>query len=705
MSDDALADMPQRPNLPAGPLSSDVHPQVFVSHASQDATLANAIVDALEHNGIRCWIAPRNIVPGAPYAEGIIYAINESNIMLLLLSASAIASSHVRKEVERASSKRRTIITVRIDSALLTASLEYFLSESQWVDFVAPGNKATIKHVVDAIRARLLMPPDAAWGDASRPSTPRTIARSTLPKTRAVGVAVSLLLIVAAAFAVIKFSPWQIDTVKATSVPAVAEPPKVAAAPFKPPPHSIAVLPFVNISGDPTQDYFSDGVTEELLNALARLDKLKVVARTSSFMFKGQNIDIATIARRLNVGTILEGSVRKAGTTVRITVQLIDTESGFHLWSETYDRQLTDILKVQTNVATTVAHRLQISLSNDEPAKLEVGGTNNPEAYEAYLRGRDRYANSDIVADRLQSALTEFNRAVNLDPNYAQAQAWRAMTLNSISIWADNNARGDALGSAKKAVALAPGLGITHLALAEVYAYGQLDFVRAAPEFASALSHTPGSVDVLIAFASFAGRLGESDRAIAAAHRAVDLDPESFDAHLALGQALSSARRYEDALAEFHKAQSIQPKSDYIIGQVVESLLASGQFKEARVLCQSDAFPSAGPWPSLRQYCLAMAYHGLGLKKEAVNALKALEAGPFRFSLVTAGVYAQWGDAASALKILEKMAEEEYSPEFQGLHSAWELDPIRNEPRFKFLESKMNFPLAISTLSEQSIRN
>jgi TolB-like protein/tetratricopeptide (TPR) repeat protein len=704
MPDDSIADMPQRPGLPTGP-SSDVRPQVFISHASQDATLANAVVEALEHYGIGCWIAPRNIIPGAPYAEGIIYAINECDVMLLLLSASAIASSHVRKEVERASSKRRTIITVRIDSASLTASLEYFLSESQWVDFVAPGDRAAIGHLVDAIRARLLMPPGAASGEASGFATPLTLARSSWPKTRVVGFAVSLLLMVGAAFAVIKYRPWQIDTVKATSVPAFVEPPKTAAAPFAPPPHSIAVLPFVNISGDPAQDYFSDGVTEELLNALARLNKLKVVARTSSFMFKGQNIDVATIARRLNVGTILEGSVRKAGATVRITVQLIDANSGFHLWSETYDRQLTDILKVQTDVATTVARRLQISLSSDAPAKLELGGTNNPKAYEAYLRGRDKFTNSDIVADRLQSALTEFNRAVKLDPNYAQAQAWRAMTLNSISMWADNSARADALESAKKAVALAPDLGITHLALAKVYAYGQLDFVKAAPEFANALSLAPGNVDVLIDFAFFAGTLGESDRAVAAAHQAVDLDPESFDAHLALGQALSSARRYGDALAAFHKAQSIQPKSNYIIGQLLYSLLASGQFKEARVLCESDTFPGAGPWPSMRQYCLAMAYHGLGRQKEAENAFKQFEAGPFHLSLATAGIYAQWGDAASALEILEKMAQDGYSPELQELHNAWELDPIRGEPRFKALESKMNFPLAISTLSERSIRN
>src|SRR6202453_3889409 len=158
-------------------------------------------------------------------------------------------------------------------------------------------------------------------------------------------------------------------------------------AAFKPPVHSVAVLPFTNLSGDPTQDYFSDGVSEELINALSHVEALQVSARTSSFSFKGKNADIAAIARKLNVAAILEGSIRRSGNTVRITAQLVNTVNGYHIWSQSYDRELRDILTLQTDIATTVAQELQVKLLGDEAAKIEVGSTRNPDAYDAYLRG------------------------------------------------------------------------------------------------------------------------------------------------------------------------------------------------------------------------------------------------------------------------------------------------------------------------------
>ena len=158
---------------------------------------------------------------------------------------------------------------------------------------------------------------------------------------------------------------------------------------FAPPPHSIAVLPFVNMSGDKEQEYFSDGLTEELLNSLARINELQVAARTSAFYFKGKDTDIGTIARKLNVAAVLEGSVRRSGHTVRITAQLINAVTGFHLWSETYDRDLGDVLKLQTEIATAVASALKVTLLGDVAARIELGGTHNPAAFDAYLRGSE----------------------------------------------------------------------------------------------------------------------------------------------------------------------------------------------------------------------------------------------------------------------------------------------------------------------------
>src|SRR5262249_946435 len=155
---------------------------------------------------------------------------------------------------------------------------------------------------------------------------------------------------------------------------------------FNPPAHSIAVLPFVNISGDQEQEYFSEGLTEELLNSLSRINELQVAARTSSFSFQGEHPDIATVAHKLNVGAVLEGSVRRATNTVRITAQLVNGITGFHLWSQTYDRDLRDVLKLQTEIATAVADALQVTLLSDIAQKIELGGTQNPPAFDAYLR-------------------------------------------------------------------------------------------------------------------------------------------------------------------------------------------------------------------------------------------------------------------------------------------------------------------------------
>ena len=263
----------------------------------------------------------------------------------------------------------------------------------------------------------------------------------------------------------------------------------IAAAPavaFNPPPHSIAVLPFVNMSGDAKQEYFADGITEELLNALSRLSDLQVMARTSSFSFKDKDLDVSVIAHKLNVGAILEGSVRRAGNTVRITVQLINAVNGFHMWSQTYDRNLSDILKLQSDVAIAVAKQLEVKLVGDEASKVGVGGTNNPGAYDSFLRGEQLLSRQEKDADRA-AELTAFDRAIALDPNYAAPYASRTLVLLNIANATTNprtreQLRHQALATAQHAVTLAPEYGAAHLALG-IALLRSLEFIEAAPEF------------------------------------------------------------------------------------------------------------------------------------------------------------------------------------------------------------------------------
>jgi serine/threonine-protein kinase len=470
--------------------------------------------------------------------------------------------------------------------------------------------------------------------------------------------------------------------------------PAVAAVTFAPPAHSIAVLPFVNMSGDAKQEYFSDGISEELLNALSRLNELQVAARTSSFSFKGQNVDISTIARKLNVGSVLEGSVRRAGNTVRITAQLINAVSGFHMWSQTYDRNVTDILKVQTEVATSVAKQLEVQLAANEVARIELGGTNNVQAYDAYLRGAQLLAGLDPDESVLRAALAEFERAISLDPEYAAAYAQRARTLDYMSIFVASptgrpGLRRQAREAAERAVALSPEFGEAHLELAQVRAYGLLDFRGALPEFDHALALAPGSARVQRAFAGFASSLGHFEQATIAAGRAIRLDPRNAESYAEMAQVNYDARQYGEALIAFQHVKALGPRSHYIEGWIIMSLIASGQIERARQDCEALLTPLD---QDDRHYCLALVYHALGRQGDGERELEKLRGIDEDHSAYTcATIYAQWGNKAEALRWLAK-AEQLLGPGLQSLRVNWTLDPIRNAPEFKAIEARMNFP-------------
>jgi len=339
---------------------------------------------------------------------------------------------------------------------------------------------------------------------------------------------------------------------KTLAVPAAPSPASSVAA-FAPPPHSIAVLPFVNLSGDKEQEYFSDGLTEELLNSLAEIDGLQVAARTSSFSFI-EHPDIATVAHKLNVGAVLEGSVRHSGRTVRITAQLINAVTGFHLWSKTYDRDLGDVLKLQTEIASAVASALKVTLLGDVAAKVELGGTRNPAAFDAYLRGAKADSSIRDTKD-LPAAIAAYTEAIRLDPHYALAFAARSIALSYVAgdaatPGAMREGYDKAQADAHQALALAPDLAQAHLASAYV-SDQNLDFTQASEAYERAVVLAPGSAQALRLSGRFAALMGHFDAGIATARRAVVLDPLARESHARLGQALYAARRYEEAVAAF----------------------------------------------------------------------------------------------------------------------------------------------------------
>jgi TolB-like protein/Tfp pilus assembly protein PilF len=687
---------------------SDSAGKAFISYASQDAAIANALCDSLERAGISCWLAPRDVRPGDFYADAIIQAITACEVLILLLSRAAIDSPHVLREVERASSKRRPIITLRTDGATLPPSLEYFLSVSQWLDFSGGPVEHQFSKLIEALRSRRSAAATVQAAPGGIGGTSGTSGHQAKRNRRTFLVAVAALIAATLVyFAADKIwlskraangPPASTQTNLPATPPLAAVPPSnpaPATAAFTPPPHSIAVLPFVNMSGDPRQDYFSDGVTEELLNSLSRLDELQVVARTSSFLYKGQNVDIPTIAHKLNVGAILEGSVRRAGNTIRITAQLINTVTGFHMWSETYDRQANDILKIQTEVATAVAHQLEVRLTEEDAVELQaLGGTKDPKAYDAYLRGEQLRAIGDMKESDARGALAAFDQAIALDPHFALAYRGRSSALGDIAIFFARPNERPALRqrsreAAERAVALAPQLGETHLALGELLAFNLLDYGDAAPEFERALTLAPGNARVQLGFAGFSAQLGHFDRAVAAARRGVNLDPQNVWAHITLAQVLYLSRRYAEAQAALVDARVLSPGSEFISALVRAVRLQAGEVDQVRQGCESPSTPMK---EGSRHECLAKSYHLLGRQADAQRELdkwKTLAGDDDAFDY--AELYAQWGDKASALHWLAK-SEQQRDPAFMALKVDPQLDPIRDDPEFKAILARMKFP-------------
>jgi len=465
--------------------------------------------------------------------------------------------------------------------------------------------------------------------------------------------------------------------------------PTLAAATFNPPPHSIAVLPFVNISGDKEQEYFSDGLTEELLNSLSRINELQVAARTSSFSFQGEHPDIATVGHKLNVASVLEGSVRRSGRTIRVTAQLIDAVTGFHLWSDSYDRDQGDVLQLQTDIANAVSNALRITLLGDVAAKIEVGGTRNPAAFDAYLRGARTYGAWHTPEDQ-QSAIAEFTDAIRRDPDYALAFAARSTVLGE---YASHFAQGATIkaafnraeADARKAIALAPGLAEAYLALAYVFAEGSHDFMQANREYEHAQMLAPGNARVLRDFGRFAVLMGHTEPGLAALRRAVVLDPLNHTFHVKLADALLFSHRYDEAIAAFQGALALDPVDSLAYADRGLAYYGLGDLHSARMSCEIKTDEQS-------QVCLAVIYDKLGRHPEAQAVLSRLQVSRGDdVAYQNAEVYAQWGDPLRSLQWLDT-AVRLRDPGLVLLKGDPLLDPLRQNPRFQAIERALKFP-------------
>lgn len=457
-----------------------------------------------------------------------------------------------------------------------------------------------------------------------------------------------------------------------------------APARFTPPLHSVAVLSFVNMSGDPKDDYFSDGLAEELLNTLVRIQGLRVAARTSSFAFKGTAVDIPTVGRRLNVGTVLEGSVRKAGERVRITSQLINAVDGYHVWSHTYDRELKDIFALQTEIATAVATAMKVALLGD--AHLNDGGTTNIQAFDAYLRGRQALRATDEASVR--SAIASLEEAIALDPGYALAHGERGEALAALANdWEGNPQRRAAMfdqarASVDKAVALAPKSGQVYGSFGAVLILTTNDYSAIESALRRSIALEPGNADLLVDYADFAGRQGRAD-ALDAANRAVTLNPLDALPRQVQGIVLLYARRYDEARVALHEALQLDD-STRRRSWAGWNELAAGRTQAAIPFCEADR-ASFGA-----QTCLAIAYHRLGRKTDSLAEIARMKAAQGDLlAYQYAEIYAQFGEPDVALKWLARALELKDAG-LADIKVDPFLDPLRGLPEFQALLRRLN---------------
>ena len=669
---------------PAGPPSAG-NPRyasidAFVSYASHDAPVANSIVETLEKQGLRCWIAPRNVPPGSHYADHIMSAISRAKVLVLVLSDSALGSKHVGKEVERASSKGRPIIALRTDAAPLTPAFEYFLGESQWIDAAAGGLAAVSATLVEAVRSHADAAP--ATGTIAAPSA---AGRSDAPQLgRRVISAAAAVVAVLLGFLVVD-NIWLSkravgDRHVAASTPAAA--PAAPAISEK----SIAVLPFTDMSEKKDQEFFADGMTEEIINLLASVPDLHVSARTSSFSFKGKSSTIPEIAHALGVAHVLEGSVRKSGSQLRVTAQLVRADNGYHLWSQTYDRDLRDVFKLQDDIANAVVQALRITLMGG-PLARQQGGTQNLAAYMLYLRARSVMTQNSKAT--LAAGREDLEQAIKLDPNFGLAWVWLASTY-SIEAEAgyltpqQGYERGRKL--AQRALQLSPELAEACGLLSYVERTLDWDWPASERDARRALALGPRDPEVLAWGGLLSMTLGHWDEADRRFRLALEVDPLNPYRHANVGMGLYGAGRFAEAESSFRKTLELAP--DFAWGRLVlaKALLAQGKAEAALAVLQRERDDEE------RLELLPSALHAVGRKAEADAALQELIA---RFggssAYWVAANYAQRGDYDRALHWLDR-AYETRDTSLVEIVGETLFKNLADEPRFKAFLRKMNLP-------------
>ena len=618
---------------------------LFMSYAHEDKPRAQRVAKALEQLGYTLWWDAL-IEGGAVYAKSIDTAIDAADAVLVLWSGSSVESGWVRDEAAQGRDRNR-LIPLSLDGTRPPLGFRQYqvIDLSRWRGRPdSPEMSAIVRAIATAMGSDMPV-------ELHRPA--RRLSRRTMMLVG--GGTVAAALIGGGAY-------FAVDRGLVSNNGS---------------PPSVAVLPFKNLSGDPGQAYFAEGLTEEVRATLVRIQALRVLAATSSEKAQEEHEDAASIARELDVGFLLTGSVRRSGNLFRIATELTDGKSGFSLWSNTVDRKLTDIFAVQAEIARMVARAMSIQIATDLPIP---GGTENVDAYEHYLKGKSLYhLAQDEETDR--KALAHYDLAVAADPDFAMAHAARSRVLASIAAEYGKADQlrplyADSIASARRAVELAPDLADAQLALGYVLFSGQLDIKGAAVSYDRAYQLGKGNADILLLYSLYCSRAGRADEAHAAIEQALVLDPINARVHRAAGSIDYAARRFEEALPPLRRALQLNPKISNVHALLGLCLMQTGKLNEAR--SEFEAEPTA----FFRLSGLAIVEHKRGDRAAAEKAMADLVAEMGDAALYQqAEVLAHWGQGDEAIARLER-ARQIGDSGLIYLATDPLLDPIRTHPRF-----------------------
>jgi adenylate cyclase len=568
---------------------------VFLSHSSADRATAITVLEGLEGHGIRCWIAPRDIPAGAEYGQEIVDAIKSCSTFVVIFSASANTSPHVRREVERAVSAERTIIPFRIEDVLPTGAMEYALASTHWLDATSAPLAPHVANLVATLR-RVLGPasPSGAIGAPSPVATTRP---------------------------------------------------------------SIVVLPFNNMSGDPEQEYFSDGITEDIITDLSKVSGLFVVARNTAFTYKGKTVNVKQVSQELGVSFVLEGSVRKAGSRVRVTGQLISGKDGGHVWADRFDRDLTDIFAIQDEITHAIVEQLKVKLLPREKESIGQTPTANIEAYTYYLRGRQflhRHSKSYY-----QLARRMFAKAVELDPAYARAYAGIADCDSFLFLHYHVDVPIDSiLATSAQAIALESGLAEAHasrgLALSLVQRY---------------------------------------DEAMAEFEKAIALDPQSFEAHYFYARACFAQDQLERSAELFERAAEIKPDDYQSLILLIMIYRSLGRDRDIHRVAHQGVeraqheltLHPENPRPAYLGASALLELGELDRAREWASRAMAIDPDDILTLYNVAGVHSRLGDLDVAFDLLERLLPHANHETKSWIKLDSDFDGLRSHPRYQMV--------------------